>query len=298
MISQALSRRHFIQTAAAAGIACAAPRVLAASLRGGPEWTIGCLNRPWTKWSADEMLDGVVAAGYRLVGLQTPTKADPFNGPEASGEYIAALKQKIAVRGLALNVGRLRTKDGAPLTDAMATIRQQVENARALGLTTLINTGVGKKEQYDGWYQQMNFAARVAADAGLKLVTKPHGGVNAAAAELLVCLEKINHPNLGIWYDAGNVIYYTGREPLAELEPIIAHVTAFTAKDCAGKGSEVMTQFGTGKVDFVAHLRRLKKAGFKGPIMVESCAIGATAVETTANAAANRKFLEAAIARV
>jgi L-ribulose-5-phosphate 3-epimerase UlaE len=75
-------------------------------------------------------------------------------------------------------------------------------------------------------------------------------------------------------------------------------VTAFTAKDCAAKGAEVMTQFGTGKVDFVAIFKRLKKAGFKGPIMVESCTIGATAAETTKNAEANRKFLEAALAKV
>lgn len=291
------SRRQFIQHAAAGLAAAAAPRVLAARA-SAPNWTIGCLNRPWTKWSADEMLDGVASAGYRLLGLQTPTKADPFNGPEATPEYIAALKAKIAARKLALNVGRLRTRDAGPFDQATAELRKQVENARALGLTTLINTGTGRKEQYEMWYRLMNYAAGVAADAGLKLVTKPHGGVNAAAAELRVCLEKINHANLGIWYDAGNVIYYTGRDPLAELEPIIAHVTAFTAKDCAAKGSEVMIQFGEGKVDFVALFRRLKRAGFKGPIMVESCAIGATAAETTQNAAANRKFLEAAMAKV
>ena len=127
-------------------------------------------------------------------------------------------------------------------------------------------------------------------------MTKPHGGVVAAAAELLVCLEKVNHPNFGIWYDAGNIIHYTGKDPLAEMEPLLSRVTAFTGKDCAAKGAEVMIQFGKGKVDFRGILRRLKKAGFKGPIMVESCTIAATAAETTANAKANREFLEKAIA--
>ena len=244
------------------------------------------------------MLDGVVAAGYRVVGLQTVTPADGFNGPGAKPEYLASLREKIAARGLTANVGRLRTKDAAPFADATAEIRQQVDNARAIGLTTLIHTGTTKPEHYDAWYRLMNFAAGYAEDAGLKLVTKPHGGVNAAAAELLVCLEKINHRNLGIWYDAGNVIFYTGKDPLQELEPIVSRVTAFTAKDCAAKGSEVMIQFGQGKVDFAAIFGRLKKAGFNGPLMVESCAVGATAAETTANAAANRKFLEAAIARL
>ncbi len=75
-------------------------------------------------------------------------------------------------------------------------------------------------------------------------------------------------------------------------------MTAFTAKDCAAKGGEVMIQFGEGKVDFPGIFRRLKTAGFKGPIMVESCAIKSTPAETTANALANRKFLEAALAKV
>ncbi|MDO8543285.1 MAG: sugar phosphate isomerase/epimerase, partial [Opitutaceae bacterium] len=251
-----------------------------------------------TKWSADEMLEGVVTAGYRLVGLQTPTPKDPFNGPAATREYLVALKQKIAARGLTVNEGRVRFKDGAAFADATADIRQQVDNARLLGLTVLINTGTNKPELYDAWYRLMNYAAGYAADAGIQLVTKPHGGVVAASAEILTALEKINHRNLGIWYDAGNIIYYTGKDPLADLEPIISHVTAFTGKDCAAKGSEVMIQFGQGKVDFVALFRRLKRAGFKGPIMVESCAVKDTAAATTANAAENRKFLEAAIARV
>jgi sugar phosphate isomerase/epimerase len=59
-----------------------------------------------------------------------------------------------------------------------------------------------------------------------------------------------------------------------------------------------MLQFGAGKVDFVGVFRTLKKAGFRGPIMVECCKIGATAEETTANARANRLFLEKALASV
>ena len=52
-----------------------------------------------------------------------------------------------------------------------------------------------------------------------------------------------------------------------------------------------MTQFGTGKVDFVAVFKALKAAGFNGPVMVEGVKVGETAAETTANARANREFL-------
>jgi sugar phosphate isomerase/epimerase len=293
-----LSRRHFIQGAATGLAACIVAGRTQAASTAAPKWTIGCLNRPWVKWSADEMLDGVVAAGYRLVGLQTPTPADPFVGPTATPDYLAALKKKIAAHGLTANVGRLRTKDTAPFTDATADIRQQVDNAKRLGLTQLIHTGPAKPEQYDAWYRLMSYAAGYGAEAKIQMVIKPHGGATATAADLLVCIDRINHPNLGIWYDAGNIIYYTGKDPLQELEPIVSRVSTFTAKDCASKGSEVMIQFGKGTVDFAGIFRRLKKAGFKGPIMVESCAVGETAAQTTANATENRKFLEAVLARI
>ena len=297
MNSVPVSRRRFLQTTSLGLAACLASPRLAAATTAPSKWTIGCLNRPWVKWSADEMLDGIRDAGYRTIGLQTATPADKWvAGP--SRDYLAKLKQKIAARGLTAIEGRLTTKDAAPFDTASADIRQQVDNAKFLGLTTLINTGTAKPALYDAWYKLMNFAAGYGADAGIQIVTKPHGGVVGDGADLRKCLEKVNHKNFAIWYDAGNMLFYTGKDPLQELEPIIGHVSAFTAKDCAGKGADVMTQFGTGKVDFVAVFRRLKKANFTGPIMVESCAVGATAAETTKNAAENRKFLEAALAKV
>ncbi|MBL9212128.1 MAG: sugar phosphate isomerase/epimerase [Opitutaceae bacterium] len=295
MIAYPGSRREFLRNVLVGAAAAGTLRLQAAE---GPKWTIGCLNRPWTKWSCDEMLDGVKAAGYSVVGLQTPTKDDPFVASE-SADYLSALKRKIDARGLKAIMGRIRTKDDAPLNDAAkADLRRQIDNARTLGLGTLINTGVGKPAQFDGWYRSMAYAAAYGAERGVQIVTKPHGGVNAAAAELLRCVEKVNHPNFGIWYDPGNIIYYTGKDPLAEMEPILAKITAFTAKDCTAQNGEVMIQLGTGKVDFLPLFRRLKQAGFKGPVMVEACAIGDTAAATTKNARATREFLETALAKV
>jgi len=50
-------------------------------------------------------------------------------------------------------------------------------------------------------------------------------------------LKAVQHSNFKMWYDAGNIIYYTGKDPVEELKPI----------------------------------------GFAGPIMIECCKAGATA---------------------
>src|SRR3954452_11653660 len=83
-------------------------------------WTIGCFNRPWTKWGGiDVALDGIKASGYTLVGLLTRTKEDPFIGVDASPEYLDALKKKMAARGLKANHGAVRTLTKAPVEEGI-----------------------------------------------------------------------------------------------------------------------------------------------------------------------------------
>ena len=126
----------------------------------------------------------------------------------------------------------------------------------------------------------------------MKLVLKPHGGASGAAEEISRCLEKVKHPNFKIWFDAGNIIFYTGKDPLEQLKPIVQQVTGFCAKDCDGQKGSVWLEFGKGKVDFPAVFAEMKKAGFHGPVMVECCALGDTPEAVTANARKNREYLE------
>jgi sugar phosphate isomerase/epimerase len=298
-----LTRRHWIATSSAAAAIALLPRGLAASVR--PEWTIGCFNRPWTNWSYDETLDAIKAAGYTHTGLLTPTKADVFTNADATPEYLASLKKKIAARGLRLNMTALRVKTELELPAAIADTRKQIENGHTLGVEFALTFGEDKPERYDTYFKVMADAAAFAQERGIKLVLKPHGGGSGAADEIVTAIKKVGHPNFKIWYDAGNIIYYTGKDPVAELEPILPHVTGFCAKDCAvgvdaagNRKPDVMIQFGDGKVDFAAIFKKLKSAGFNGPIMVECCKVGATAAETTANARANREFLTKVLASV
>ncbi len=262
------------------------------------KWTVGCFNRPWTKWSYDECLDGIKAAGYKVTGLLSRTRQDPFTGSDATPEYLAALKQKLAARGLKANMTALRVRADQPFEVAQKDLRQQIDNAQFLKLEHLLTFGVDKPSEYDNFYKLMSDAAAYAKERKLKLVMKPHGGASGASDEIVAVIKKVSHPNFKIWYDAGNIIHYTGKDPVEELKPIIQHVTGFCAKDCATVKGEVMIQFGTGKVDFKGVFAALKAGGYKGPIMVECCTVGATPAETTANAKANREFLEKVLASI
>lgn len=302
-----LSRREFLAASATAAAASLFPSSIfaAASKAAAPAaspaaWPIGCFNRPWTKWSYDETLDATRAAGFTLTGLLSavPAKGDHFIGSAATPEYLASLKQKLAARGLRANMGALRLKTNLPVAEAIADTRQQLVNAQTLGLEFALTFGESNAQRYETFYKVMSDAAAFGQERGIKLVMKPHGGSSGAAGEILGAIKRVGHPNFKIWYDAGNIIYYTGKDPVTELEPIAQHVTGFCAKDCGAVKGEVMIQFGTGKVDFAAVFKKLKSAGFNGPVMIEGCAVADTLQATTENARANRLFLEKVLASV
>jgi sugar phosphate isomerase/epimerase len=286
-----MNRRTFIKAATATTALAVAPWTYAA----GPEkplWPIGCFNRAWTNWSYDEALDGIAAAGYKLTGLLSGHRGEVFTASTATPEYLDGLKKRIAQRGLAVNVTAIHFRPDSALADNITNLRKQIENASRLELKFMLTFGVDKPEHYENFYRLMADAAAQGEKHGLQIVMKPHGGASGASEEILRCLDKVGHLNFKIWYDAGNIIYYTGKDPVTELEPVARHVSGFCAKDCPGPKGEVMSQFGTGKVDFKAVFAKLKSAGFDGPVMVEGIKVGATPEETNSNARTNQEFLE------
>jgi len=290
-----MNRREFIQQAI---IASTAMTILSSTeaLPKGVKWRIGCFNRPWTKWPFDQTLKAIKSAGFKTTGLLTRTKEEPFIGVDATPEYLEGLKKRIAASGLTANMGAIRSRHDIPLEDSIREVRKQIDNARLLSLDYVLSFGADKPEEFAHYFKVMSDAAAYAQDRGIRLAMKPHGGISGASDEILRVINQIRHPNFSIWYDAGNIIYYTGKDPVAEIDPIAQHITGFCAKDCGETKGDVMIQFGAGKVDFPAVFKKLKSAGFDGPVMVECCKVGQTPEETTANARVNREFLERVLA--
>jgi sugar phosphate isomerase/epimerase len=306
MKTNSMSRRSFMKTSFTATVAMTASSSLFADSKSA-QWTVGCFNRPWMQahgskmqpldkpmpanWGFDVALKGMKESGYKVIGLLTRMPDEPFIGVDATPEYLDALKKKIKAAGLKANMGALRTRPDLALDEAIKDTRKQIDNGKVLGLESLLTFGVDKADQYETYYKMMADAADYGQERGIKIVLKPHGGGSGAAEEIQRCLEKVKRPNLKIWYDAGNIIYYTGLDPLEQLKPIVQHVTGFCAKDCGHVKGDVMIPFGTGKVDFRAVFSELKKAGYNGPVMVEGAA-GKNYNEVTAGARFNREFLE------
>ena len=129
-----MNRRTFLQTGAVGVTTLVSFPLLNAFAAQKPNWAIGCFNRPWTKWSYDDALDGISAAGYKLTGLLTPQRGEAFTSSAATPEYLGTLKKRITQRGLAVNTTVVQFKPGAPLAENIADLRKQIENAARLEL--------------------------------------------------------------------------------------------------------------------------------------------------------------------
>ena len=293
-----MNRRQFIRNTIAISGMATFNLSLTSSAEAKVNWPIGCFNRPWTKWSFDETLKQIEAAGYKSTGLLSRTREEPFIGADATPEYLENLKKRIAASGLVANMGALRSRHNIPIEDSIREVRKQIDNAKFLSLKYAMSFGADNPEEFAHYYKVMSDASAYAQEKDVKLVMKPHGGISGSAEEILRVIKEVNHRNFSIWYDAGNIIHYTGKDPVVEIEPIAPHISGFCAKDCGEMKGDVMIQFGAGKVDFAGVFKKLKAGGFNGPVMVECCKVGATPEETTANARANREFLEKVLASV
>jgi sugar phosphate isomerase/epimerase len=254
------------------------------------------MNRAWTAWGLDDALKGARDAGCSTIGLIAAHQGKHLIGADATVESLDAIKRKLADSGLELVVTALRIQENDTPRALQDDVRRQIDNSARLGTRFIMTFGVDRPANYTKFEQVMTDAAARAEAAKVKLVIKPHGGIAYGPAEILRCVEHVGHPNFSVWYDPGNILHYTGADPVEAYVPLAKHVTGFCAKDCARRSGEVMMTIGEGKVDFPALFARMAATGFDGPILIEGIKVGKTPDETTANAEANRLALERAMA--
>ncbi|MFO0951599.1 MAG: sugar phosphate isomerase/epimerase [Isosphaeraceae bacterium] len=261
-----------------------------------PAWKIGVFNRVWGAFGLEDALKGAREAGFSRIGLISPHRGKHLTSGGVDAKTLDAMKRQIGDAGLELVVTSIRLREADPLPALRDDVLQQVENGARLGAKYVMTFGVDRPEHFPTFEKMMTEVAPRAESLGIKLVVKPHGGITSGAEETLQFLDRVGHPNVSVWYDAGNIIHYTGGDPIVAYLPLAKRVSGFCVKDCARKGGEVMIPLGSGKVDFVGLFTKMAAAGFDGPALIEGLPAGPTPEATTANARVGREALEKAMA--
>lgn len=291
--SSLLTRRRFIADVAVATAAASVARAA-----GQPTWHVGCYTRPWAQFDYRIALDAIAEAGFTYAGLMT-TKGGVIVSPGTTPEQAAAIAAEAKSRKLKIAStwgGNFSTKSVA---EGVADLRRLIDNVAVCGCPSLLLGGTGKAELVDIYYKIVAECCDYAASKNVGLTVKPHGGKNSTGPECRRLIENVGHKNFGLWYDPGNIFYYSdGRlDPVEDAATVDGIVVGMSVKDYRPP-KEVNVTPGTGRVDFAKVLGRLRRGGFtRGPLVIECLSTG-DRPHLLAQAKKARGFVEQLIASV
>ena len=293
-----LSRRDFLCHSlrlGAAGLAASYPAASTMASAAGDRWQIGCYTRPWAKYDYRVALDAIAEAGFKYAGLMT---AKSKNNLVIS---VATTLEEAEQVGLEARKRGLKIPSvyggGIPVNKSLEAgiegLKKLIDNCAACGAGNLLMGGIGNEKLFKVYYRAIAECCDYAAEKGLGISVKPHGGLNATGPQCRKTIEMVGHKNFRIWYDPGNIYYYSdGKlDPVTDAASVDGLVVGMCIKDYKHPKRVDLTP-GTGMVDFPAVMARLKQGGFTGGPLVVECLEPGDLEQTLAEAKKVRHFLE------
>jgi sugar phosphate isomerase/epimerase len=261
---------------------------------------LGAMNRTWSQFSFDDALTGIAGAGFKYFGFlaqQRKMLVSAASTPEEVDEAVARVRAHgLEPRFVPSSISMEQSDE-----EAVAQVHRLVDNARRAGVPVLLEMGQSKPEHYDRYFGVMRRAAPYAESQGITIALKPHGGLSTTGEDCLRAVQTVDHPAYRLCFDPGNLLYYAGQRPEAELPALAPYVVAMCVKDeTGGSGPQrsVNVTPGDGDVDFPAVFRILNDHGFAGkPAIVETFA-GSSLEEVNREAQRGYNYLVQVLAGV
>ncbi len=272
------------------------PKHADASEGKAPPYMIACYTRPWAQYEYRVALDAIAEAGYKYVGLMT-TKREKSNlviSVDTTPEEAAQVAEEVKKRGLkVVSVYGGDIPVAQSLEAGIAGLKKLIDNCAACGTMNLLMGGVGNQKLYEPYYTAIAECCDYAAAKGMGISVKPHGGLNATGPQCRKTVEFVGHKNFGIWYDPGNIFFYSdGKlDPMDDAPSVNGLVMGMCIKDYKPPKSVDVTP-GTGEVDFAGVLAKLKAGGFTRGALVVECLKPGDLAHTLAEAKKTRQFLQ------
>ena len=294
-----MSRRDFLDRIlkiGAAGLAASSARMPVSVAAEAERWQIGCYTRPWAQYDYRVALDAIAEAGFKYAGLMT-TKAKTGNlviSVSTTLEEAHKIDEEIRKRGLKVpSVYGGGIPVNKSLKAGIEGLRKLIDNCAVCNVGNLLMGGIGNADLYDAYYKAIAECCDYAAEKGMGISVKPHGGLNATGPQCRKTIEMVGHKNFRIWYDPGNIYYYSdGKlDPVTDAATVDGLVVGMCIKDYKHPRNVAVTP-GTGMVDFPAVFARLKQGGFTGGALMIECLEPGDLEHTLAEAKKTREFLE------
>ncbi len=215
--------------------------------------------------------------GHNFGGLVIPESAViTEKADDATVEEFLALlhRHEVAISGCNVGGADIRTIEGVELTE------RRIRFAARWFRVSVCVTGAGQPSdaaERATVIQHLRRLGDTAASSGVTLALETHKGPTQNASAMLALMDEVDHPNVRLNFDTGNIAYYNqGVDPCNELERVKHLVRNVHLKDNRGGFEDwYFPAVGeAGGVDFVRVREILDGVGFSGPFTIEIEGIG------------------------
>lgn len=291
MSNQNITRRNFVGTMMLSSAA-----VALLSSGKASKWQLGCFTRPWAEHDYLVAFDGMAAAGFKYAGIMGSKNGAAITS-DTTIDQAARVGQEARSRGL--EIASIWGGDFGyekSVAEGITGLKKLIDNSAACGCHYLVMGGTYDHKLVEAYYKAVGESCDYAASKNVFLTIKPHGPFNSTGSECRSLIEKIDHKNFRLWYDPGNIYYYSdGKiDPVNDASGVDDIVVGMSVKDFRMPKDVDLTP-GTGMVNFTGVMTALKAGGFKkGPLIVECLAKGDLAF-VNSEALKARQFLEAVL---
>jgi sugar phosphate isomerase/epimerase len=272
-MSRVISRRRFLQSAAAAAALPAIGNAWAQGRRTAPLFRISLaqwsLHRTLKKGELDHLdFARVAKEKFGVEGIEYVNQF--FRDKATDAAYLAEMNTRAKDAGVHQHLimvdgeGQLGNPDAAKRKAAVENHYKWVEAAKVLGCAMIrVNAAsAGERDEQqklaaDGLRQLTDFADTHA----ISVVVENHGGLSSDGQWLSGVMKLVNHPRCGTLPDFGNFYEYDRYQGVADLMPYAKAVSA-KSYDFDAKGNET-------KIDYRRMMKIVLDAKYRGWVGIE-----------------------------
>jgi sugar phosphate isomerase/epimerase len=265
-----MDRRAFLATGTTAAVAL---RGLALNpLKPAPtRFQIACMTLPYAQFPLARALQGIQSAGYRHVAWGTSHQ-------EASGQDVPVLARDASrdkakelamrCRDLGLEPVLMFSTVYPEAKEGLEVLTQRLQQAGAAGVPQVLTFGHTQGGNRKIWVERLKALGPIAKDNNVLLVVKQHGGDTGTGEACAAITREVDHPNIKVNYDAGNVLDYLNKDPLPDIKTCVSEVRSFCIKDHRNWPRSEDCGPGLGEID---HYKLLHPAAFTGLTIPLAC---------------------------
>lgn len=241
---------------------------------------ISCFPNTYGRFGAQAAIQLLPETGIHWIelpiknaGMPSFFKDHPVATDASTPELIFALRDQIAEAGL--EVSSCNITSGNPLDpQVLERTLKKLSIASQFGVTLVIAGGGEAKNESD-WStltSNLRTIGNRCQDLGIIYCCETHPGTCQNSTGMLEMLDRVDHPQIQINFDTGNIFYYNEAPDLmAEMQAVAPHIKHVHLKDCRGNFKEwYFPALGAaGAVDFAKVREFLQTINYAGPCSLE-----------------------------